>query len=292
MDILNINEHLNCFNYDHSTSPQIELIQHEKGKEIALLALSNEIVFFLEGSISYSLNNTPVRVVGAKKMLFLPMGYECSCLVNSDVQLLVFRLHSPIKLCESFFIEHLFDANMPLTAMDDWQKPLKILDINTRISMLIKGLLACLADGIKCRHYFDLKIREFFMLLRAYYPKSELREFLCMILSSDTAFSEYVRKNRNAYPTVIALAQSMHLTQKQFARRFGKIFGRTPYEWMKEGKILSIHSKVTATKKPFKQVAIESGFNSTAQLTKFCKKELGKTPGELRSTKLLQEGKN
>ena len=292
MDLLNTHEHLHCFNYDHSLRPQVELIRYAKDNEMTLSAQTNEVVFLLEGGIIYTYNDSPKYMVEAGKMLFLPMGYECSCRAESNTRVLVVRLYNPVKLCESFFIEHLFDANMPQMAMEDWQQPLTILDINPRIELFITGLIACLSDGIKCRHYFDLKIREFFIMLRAYYPKSELRAFLSMILSSDTAFSEYVRNNRNTYPTVIALAESMHLTQKQFARRFVKVFGRTPYGWMKEGRILSIHNKVTASKKPFKQVAIESGFNSTAQFTKFCKKELGKTPGELRREIFSRIGKN
>jgi len=127
-----------------------------------------------------------------------------------------------------------------------------------------------------------MKIREFFLMLRAYYPKDELREFLSMILSRDTAFSEYVRNNRNKFPTVIALAKSMHLTQRQFASRFKEVFGCTPYRWIKEGKILMIHRQITSTRKPIKQIAYENGFGSLAQFTRFCKTELGKTPTELR----------
>ena len=119
----------------------------------------------------------------------------------------------------------------------------------------------------------------------AYYPKRELREFLAMILSRDITFSEYARNNRNKYRTVVALAKSMNLTQKQFARHFKRVFGRTPYGWMNEGRSLTIHHEITATKKPFKHIAFDNGFNSAAQFTKFCKKTLGKTPLELRDVK-------
>ena len=195
---------------------------------------------------------------------------------------MVFRLYNPVKLCESYFAEYLFNPQEPGFAISKSLKKIKVLDINPRIRYLIDGLIDCVTDGIKCKHYFDMKIREFFMMLRAYYPKSELRGFLSMILSRDTAFSEYVKKNRNRYPTVIALAKSMNLTKKQFAKRFNEVFECTPYKWMREGRAQTIHHEITATKKPLKQVSMESGFNSVAQFTKFCKNELGQTPMELR----------
>ena len=283
MKIMNINEHLSCFNYDHSEKPQIEIVRFSKEETKELYANTNEIVFFLEGKVKYTFYKYPECAVENKNMIFLPMGYKCIYHAQSDAVIVIFRLYNPVKLCESFFIERLFSSKTPNPNIDDQTKTLKILEINPRMQHFITGITDCVTDGIKCKHYFDIKIKEFFLMLRAYYSKNELREFLTMILTRDIAFSEYVRTNRNKYPTVVALADSMHLTQKQFARRFKKVFGRTPYGWMKDGRILSIHYEVTATKKPLKQIAIEAGFSSTAQFSKFCRKELGKTPLELRN---------
>ena len=292
MDLLNINEHLNCFNYDHSERPQIEIVRHVEGETMELTVNTNKIIFFLKGRVKYLFYNYPECSVDNGEMLFLPMGYNCTYITESDVEILILRLYTPIKLCESYFVERLFDSETPSMSIEEQPKTLKMLKINQRMQYFIAGLTDCVRDGIKCMHYFDMKIREFFLMLRAYYSKDELRQFLALILSRDTAFSEYVRNNRNKYPTVIALAESMHLTQKQFAKRFKVVFGRAPYGWMKEGRMMTIHHEIVATKKPFKQIAIESGFSSTAQFAKFCKKELGKTPLELRNDIFFINGKN
>ena len=282
MELLNINEHLCCFNYDHSERPRIEILEYTKGEQDKLQVNTNEVVFFYKGKVKYIFQNYPECVAEGGKMLFLPMGYKCAYHAQSDAIIVIFRLYNPIKLCEGFFVERLYNSK-DSGSFNRRPKTLKMLDINPHMMHYISGLTNCVKDGIKCKHYFDIKISEFFLMLRSYYPKNELREFLGLILSRDTAFSEYVKNNRNKYPTVIALAESMHLTQKQFAKRFRKVFGRPPYGWMKEGRAMTIQHEITATKKPIKQIAIESGFGSVVQFAKFCKKELGKTPMDLRS---------
>ena len=283
MELLNVDEHLKCFNYDNSEKPQIETINMAEGTDVDLSIDTNEIVFLLKGSIKYSFHDYPECNMKEENILFLPMKYRLAYFVESNALVVVFRLYNPVKLCESYFIEQLFDPNKQEDGIYGQSGILKVLEINTRMQYFVNGLIECINDGIKCKHFFDMKIKELFLMLRAYYPKDELREFLSLILSRDIAFSEYVRSNRNNFPTVIELAKSMNLTQRQFARRFKKVFGCTPYAWMKEGKTLTIRHQITATKKPIKQVAIECGFISLAQFTRFCKKELGKTPLELRS---------
>ena len=281
MELLNIGEHLRCFNYDHSERPQIEVRNYLQGEKVELSISTNKIIFFLKGGIRYSFHDYPECKISKGKFLFLPMGYKCTYYTESDTVALIFRLYNPIKLCESFFIERLFDLQD--SGVDSRQNSIKVLDINPRMQQFINSLIDCISDGIKCKYYFDLKIREFFLMLRAYYPKNELREFLGMILSRDTAFSEYVRSNRNKYPTVAALAKSMNFSQKQFVTRFKRIFKRTPYDWMKEGKTITVLHEITTTKKSIKQVAIESGFTSVPQFTRYCRREFGKTPTDIRS---------
>jgi len=283
MELLNVTEHLKCFNHDHSKNPQIEVTNYAKGAKVELQIKTNEVVFLLKGHIKYAFRHYPECDLKEGEILFLPIGYWCDYFVESDATAVIFRLYAPVKLCESYFVERLFDPKEHGANEYGQTGKHKVLNMNSRVWHFIHGVVGCIADGIKCKHYFDMKTKEFFLMLRSYYPKSELREFLSLILSRDTAFSEYVRSNRNRFPTVIALANSMHMTQRQFASRFKDVFGCTPYSWIKEGKTLTIHYQITATRKPVKQVAMECGFVSLAQFTRFCKKELGKTPMELRA---------
>ena len=281
MKLFNFDDHLNCLNYDHSDRSQIEYVKCTKDDLLELSATSNEVVLFLKGSVSVSIfNSAKIRSCNGK-MLFLPIGSRCTYQSDNDATFMIFRLYSPVRLCESYLIEHLYgfgEGDIFGESVD-----FKLLYINPRIRSFANDLAACITDGIHCRHYFEMKIKEFFITLHHYYSKEDIRDFLYPILSPDSAFSEYVKSNRNKYPTVIALAESMRLTQKQFSKRFKDVFGKTPYSWMKEGRAQTIYYEIASTKKPFKQIAFENGFGSISQFTKFCKKELNRTPQELRN---------
>lgn len=131
-----------------------------------------------------------------------------------------------------------------------------------------------------------MKIKEFFLLLRAYYPKEQIYDFLYPILSRDTAFSEYVRKNWSKYKTVKEIADTLHQTPKQFSKKFKEVFDKPPYKWIKERRATAIYHEICSDNIPLKQIAAKYGFSTIPQFTKFCKTELGRNPGELRRGEL------
>jgi hypothetical protein len=287
MQLSYIQEHLTCFNYDNFEKSQIEIISSTQGENIELTARYNEIVFLMEGDIKYVFDTCPEQKMKGGNIFFLPMGYRFICNPLTETRIVIFRLYDPIRLCERYSLENLFKPEAD--GINDYAVVLKTLEINPRMRYFIIGLTDCIEDGVKCRHYFEMKIKEFFLILRMYYSKNELRDFLGMILSNDVAFSEYVRNNRNKYSNVTAFAESLHLTKRQFTKRFHTVFGRAPYGWMKEGKVLSVQKEITSTKKPFKQIAFENGFKSLEELTRFCKKELGNIPTMVREEKWHSE---
>ena len=283
MELQTPNEHQKCFNFEHSSHPRVELAQYPKGERRKWVSPCNEILFILKGKARLGIYHGPEWEELAGSVLFIPSGYDCTFRAVSDLRVLILRPYQPIRLCEGYYIENLFAKEEIDVGNLAPARLLTSLKANSRINHYVQGLLDCVADKINCKHFFDMKIREFFLLLRAYYPKSEIREFLRPILSPDTAFSEYVRNNRHNYPTVLALAESMHLTHKQFSMRFKKIFDQTAYNWMKEEKAHLMQIEIKSTNKPFKQIALENGFGTISQFSKFCKKELGKNPVNLRS---------
>jgi len=193
MEFLNRKEHLRCYSYDSSEKPQIQVVKYIKGESVELTANTNEIILFLDGAVKCLLwDNIEYEVIKGK-ILFLPAEHSCSCSIESDAHIMIFRLNSPMKLCENYFAEYLFDSVAIEFYADDSPKRIKMLNINSRVRHFVRGVGDCIADGIRCKHYFDMKIKEFFLMLRAYYSKDELCEFLSMILSRDIVFSEYVK---------------------------------------------------------------------------------------------------
>ena len=283
-----MHEHLTCFNYDRSDRPVIEILRYAKGSCGERILQHNEVVFLLTGKMRYIFQGyAPCEQQGGE-IAFFPAGGSFSFEVLEEEIGVVFRLHKSVKLCEVFGIEKLYNINAQIPCHEVLlsTKQITLLEINSRIGHFLQGIIDCVEDGIKCRHYFDMKIREFFLMLRTYYPKDKIGEFLLPILSGDIAFSEYVRKNWDRYHTMRELAESIYQTPKQFSAKFKRVFKQTPYKWMKEQKAIAIHDEIVTGKKSFKQIASEYGFSTLPQFTIFCKTELRQIPRDIRKNAL------
>ena len=294
MELLYRSEHTNCLNYDHSEKPLIEVVKIVKGDCNKSSVANNEIVFIIEGRIRYCFHDFPTHEGVKGQIIFRPQGEHYSYEALADSTAVIFRLLDPVLLCRKFSIEKLYGtkAIVPRCFPEREKTRIGTLEINSRMWYFLDGLLDCIADGLKCRCWFNLKISEFLTYLRVYYTKEEAHDFFLAILSGDTAFSEYIRLNWHRFPTVKEMADSLNMNSKQFTRQFAKAFNTSPYRWMSEGKAQKAYLEITTTKKPFKQIIGDIGFSSETQFTRFVKKEFGKTPSELRkNTAFVPNGK-
>lgn len=286
MDLLYLEEHQECLNYDNAIKPAIEILNIKKGVRESITTNNNEIVFFLEGKLRFIFKDFPEYTASKGEIIFLPAEECFSYETLSDCLIIVFRIKYSIRLCDAVPIEKIYYSNK--STIDQYTprtKSLCLLQMNPKVWYLLNGLRDNINDGLKCMHYFELKIKEFFFTLRAYYTKEEIHDFLYLIISGDTAFSEYIRLNWTKYQTVSDLAKSLNMSNKQFYLKFRRIFDKPPYQWMLEGKIQIIYNEIVGSKKPFKQIASENGFSATSQFSKFCKLKLGKNPTEIRLEK-------
>jgi len=271
--------------FDHSARPQIEVVRIDKGTTRILELHQNEVLFFLEGRMQLGFRGFPEYEGIKGKILFLPAAHTYTYRALTRSVVLVFRLTETLQLCDGFHVEKLSMLRNRQIQNDYLPQTRKFstLEINSHIWTFLDGLLAILNDGIRCRVFFEMKIREFFMMVRWYYPQEEICDFLYCIISADTVFSEHIRLHWRRYKNVAELADSMHMTPRQFSRKFVKVFATTPYKWMKEGKIRIIYRELTTTNKPYKYIAEEYGFRSSQQFAKYVKEALGKTPGQIRA---------
>lgn len=284
MEILYLWEHQRCLYCDRSNRPQIETVTFKKGQRAEVFLHANQVVFFTEGTIRHVLGDCPAFENSEGQFIFLPFGGKLSLEAISDSSVMVFNLDKPVSLCEGYSLEKLYEQTMEGYPHKTrrYNAPVGCLYVNEPISHFLESVSMGLRDGIRCRYFVGLKIKELFLMLRAYYPKEQLRDFLNPILSADTAFSESVRANLDKYHTVKQLAASLNITPRAFTAKFKQIFGTTPYSWIKQEKVETVRQQLLAGSKSFKRIAAENGFNTVQQFTNFCKKELGANPSQLR----------
>lgn len=289
MNLLYSKEHVSCFNYDHSTKPIIEELNIKVEEKESISINTNEIVFFLEGKLRFIFKDFPEYIATKGEIVFLAAGGDFSYEALSDCVIVVFRIHKPMKLCNTFPVERLNNIKNidPRNQYKPHTEHLSLLQMNPRVWYLIYGVRDSLSDGQRCVQFFELKIQEFFLTLRIYYTKEEIHDFLYLVLSGDTAFSEYIRLNWNKHRTVQELAKSMNMATKAFTLKFKDIFKTSPYKWMLLGRAQHIQNEILTSNKPFKQIAMENDFVAFSQFSRFCKKHLGQNPSEIRCKKYI-----
>lgn len=280
MDVLNKADMLNCFYHEGETRATVEIRCLEQGYEEEITFRKSEIVFIIEGELRFLFRDHDERKLREGEFVFLPARGEFRYTIVKKTRAVIFRLNGSVKLCDGYRIEELYVQSGEQQKYT--RREVYPLEVNYPLRLFLKGLSEAVSGGLSCRNYFDIKTKELFVLLKVYYSHEALRSFFSLILSPDTAFSEYVRANHYKYKTAKELAEAMNITPKLFSKKFMRIFGEPAQEWMIREKAHRIYSDLHTGDEPIALVADKFWFSSQSHLNKFCKREFGKTPGEIR----------
>lgn len=279
-------EHLKCFYHEPKNQPTIS-VKYVAAEECwKFTTTENVILFFLEGHPIVKFQYYDEEVLSKGHVLFIPSGHKISCLSQESSMYLLIRLHEQVKFCECFILEQLYKEYQNELHNQEAVLSPHYLEVYGILWHYLNGIIRSIEDGLCCKYYFETKIKELFYLLRAYYPKRELRDFFRLILTNDTVFSDYVKNNHLNYKTAFDLAESMNYSYSGFLKKFKSVFGMPAYRWMKEQKAELIYRELIAGDKNFKELSFEYGFSSNTQFNDFCKLQLGKTPGEIRKIRV------
>ena len=281
MKIHNVEEHLGCYCYDKSDRPMIEVRKIRNMETGEFVISRNEIVFIMEGKLSFSLSSNLEGEFDKGHIVFLPSAEKLHYKALSKSSLLIFRMNESIFLCHSFSLERLYSI------MKKVEKPTTLipLEMNVQLQYFVQELAATLGDGLKCRVYLQSRINALLITMRAYYSPEQLCRFFYPVLSPNTLFSEQVRINFLKHHTVNDLANAMNMTPQQFTRRFNSIFGQPPHEWIQQEKARSIYSEICKSNKSFKEIADQYGFSTQTYFNRFCQTAFAMNPGEIRKIK-------
>ena len=281
MELLYKQEHLTCYNYEKGNRPTIEKVSIKKEQLWNLFSIDNKAIFMLKGTLNFSFGDIIDECITENKMMLVPAGSQLQCQAIKDCTFIVIRLHNTKQLCDCFSLDLLLREDNK-----DIRPGIHFLDINERVELYLSFLDTCMSDGLKCTYYFELKSKELYFLLRAYYSKKDLLGFFYPLISHDISFSEYVIKNHYKAKTVQELADLMHYSLSGFQKRFKKVFGVSAYHWMKEERSKLIYHEINGTNKSFKEISDEYGFSSPSHFNDFCKSNFGSTPGIIRRKKI------
>lgn len=278
MDIKSQQECNSCIYNDCERKSIVEFYWFECQQQGKLILEDSEIIFVLDGALTFTYKDYPPQTVQGGSFFFLTSGGEVSYDVSCKSHILVIHLKNKTTLCEGFKFEHLKKTD---TDRID-STIINTLEINSSLWSFLNVLKECISTDSLCSYYYEIKVKEFFLLLKAFYSEIDLYRFFSQIVTSDIAFSDKVRKNYYKYKTIKELADSMCMSQKNFAKKFVAVFGEAPAQWMRKEKARLIYAEIFACEKTLSQIADDYGFSHLPSFNRFCKRELGKNPGEIR----------
>lgn len=286
MIILYKEEHLNCVNY--SGNSRAAIISRNFEKDTSFMeqrTVENELVIVLEGEVEFTFGpyvNSPVRT---GQILFLPAASWFSCRAKKDSKVILIRLNPVLRLCDSCSVESILNESE--IDSDKCQNHPHLLKINEAVDIYLSALKLYVESGLLCHSFFTCKIKELFFLFRAYYEKEELARFFAPAHTPDAEFSYSVIRSTHKYKTMKDMASAMNYTVSGFEKRFKRVFGVSGYRWMKEQKTRAILRAIAQGDETFKEISEKFGFSTPSHFNDFCKQNLGKTPGEIRSSGVI-----
>jgi hypothetical protein len=173
MEIQNVSEHLKCYNYDSSERPIYEIKAITQNSTWAFYAGQHKLIFLMEGKVQAEVGILEKKEMGKGVFWFISTGQPVKIKAVANALLLVMRFNSRIVFCDCYVLEQLYS---------EWRQKDETVDerqlhpgvISPSLWHCLRGLYNTTFDGIRCRSFFEIKVKEVCFLLRAYYSKEEL----------------------------------------------------------------------------------------------------------------------
>lgn len=277
MELLYKPEHLSCFNYNKGTRERIELYKSSAGDTMNRTSSDTDIILLLEGSFKLSYGTMIEEKISKGKLMLFPPASSFRIDFTEDTKYIIFRVKGVAQLCECMSLERLNNE-----AAENVPEGFHTLNINGRIDEFTGLLMNCLNDGLKCAHYFKTKITELFFLLRAYYKKEELARFFSPLMGSDAQFMILIYNNYKQSGSVKELAEISNYSLSGFKKRFNKVFGVPPSEWLSNQKATRVFQDLNRSELNIKGIADKHGFSSLSAFSAFCQQKFGMPPGRIK----------
>ena len=258
----------------------IELVKFPKEKTIDFFPEVNQIIFVSSGILTISHKEIVDRQITEGESVLISMKNPYVIKAQKNAKVFFMRLDEDVN----------FHNYLPTDLMPGVKKKKRVrkgdvtgfLKPHLSLTEFFNMLENYVSSGIKNARFFELKIQEFFLLIQEYYDQQQIINFFTTIYTSDFIFSNNVFRTFDKAKTSGELAVMLGYSLSGFEKKFKRIFGISPYQWMQEQRAKKIYQEISFSSKTFTQIAKEYGFSSPAHLNDFCKLFLGYTPGKLR----------
>lgn len=271
------------FTHENSVGKEktiFEILDFEKGQEWNLQNEDDTILFILSGQIGFSFGKRTGLSMNKNEFFLIPIGFDFAAEWKTAGKAIIVKMQRHIDFGK------LLSIDLLLKEGEDNETPdITILPIRNPLDEFIRDIVFLDSEGLNFYAFMELKYKELFFLFWGYYTKKEMHDFFYLHFTDDFKFSEFVLKNYRKVKAVNELAVMSNYSISGFSKRFKKVFGKSPYQWMQQKRSEDILFELLNTEKNFKEICDEYNFTSPSHLNEFCKSYFGHPPGVIRRKK-------
>jgi len=255
----------------------------KENKQSSIDIKETTILFLLEGKLLLSYNNLIKKKLQSGEMILLSALHTLDITVTEDAYGIFCTFNTQVQICDDFSLESL----VPLAEMKENNHA--SLVINEWIKNFLITIENYWEDDLLCRRMYEIKRDELFYLLKSTYSLTDLAAFFYPMLNKDIFFKESIVKNYHKVHNITELAETMGYSVSGFKKKFLRCFGIPAYTWMQQQRAAIVLKELKEKKKTIKDIYISNQFSSQAHFYEFCKKNFGKTPGQIQNGEQIKD---
>lgn len=274
--LLYVEEHLSCVNYVNIPETGFRYEEIPAGTYFQKDSVSqNYILLFMEGSCSISSGFYSQRTFKAREMILIPKSSVFEGVVLQTLKVLIFNFHVPLNSCDRATFE---TYSSYCLQMEYDFSPLLFC---RSVSLFVEQMVFYLKREIRCGHLFEIKHKEFFLLLRTFYSKKQISSLLYPILGKTLSFKDFILSNFIRAGSIEKLIDMSHLSKSSFYEKFKADFGMTAKQWLLKQQVNIVKAKACEPHVTIQDLMEVIGYSSPTHFNRFCRTYLACTPGEL-----------
>ncbi len=233
-------------------------------------------IFVLEGTIELRCFCNEKYCVKSNEMLSLGYGFDYSGRCLSDVKFVILMFDYLTIECDNL---SLMELKNYVADADICFRSLPIVPV---MHVFLCQVVSYLENGMCCGHLQDIKMSEWYYILRAFYTEEETAMFLTPLMEEKNYFVSTIKEKYHfGISTVKELADVCNMSPKTLIRKFKKHFKDTPKQWMLKQQKQHIASEILRSKDKMEVIADRLGFSSGSHFTSYCKKNFDRSPKEM-----------
>lgn len=238
---------------------------------------ANCLVFILEGETEITCDNVR-KLVKKGEFFFIPISSILETRTIQKVKYVAFSfLYGSIGTCNKHMLSTYQDG------IDCSKFEFTSFPIRRPINQFLNLLKDMVNLNINCGHLHELKVQELFILLRGLYTREEIVNIFYPIMGQEGDFRSIILDKHNTITSRHELAAITGMSVSSFSRKFKEEFGEPVYSWMLKQRSKRIYQMLSVPSIPVGDIVKEFDFSSPSHLTKYCRKQFGCTPTELRN---------